>query len=134
VKTNPYEGGSDHTEFKSAGVPSLLNWHFTDRYYHTNLDRPDKTSVAEMVNVGVAVATSAYFLASAGEADALATAILIAEAGEARMALEAQQSATPEILTAWRTWYNEALESVRQLSVAGPSTAVDRAVTDLRLK
>ena len=31
VKTNPYEGGSDHTEFKRDGIPSLLNWHFTDR-------------------------------------------------------------------------------------------------------
>jgi len=134
VRTNPYEGGSDHTEFKNAGVPSLLNWHFTDRYYHTNLDRPDKTSPAEMVNVGVAVATSAYFLASAGEADALATALLIAEAGEARLALEAQQSATPAILDAWRAWYGEALESVRRLSVAGPSAAVDRAVADLKVK
>jgi len=73
VKTNPYEGGSDHTEFKRDGIPSLLNWHFTDRYYHTNLDRPDKTSAAEMVNVGVSVGTSAWFLASADERDALAT-------------------------------------------------------------
>ena len=40
VHTNPYEGGSDHTAFGEAGIPSLLNWHFTDRYYHTNLDRP----------------------------------------------------------------------------------------------
>ena len=40
VRTNPYEGGSDHTAFASAGVPSLLNWHFTDRYYHTNQDTP----------------------------------------------------------------------------------------------
>ena len=48
-RTNPYEGGSDHTAFGDAGMPSLLNWHFTDRYYHTNLDRPDKTSAAEMV-------------------------------------------------------------------------------------
>ena len=38
VRTNPYEGGSDHTVFTRAGVPALLNWHFTDRYYHTNLD------------------------------------------------------------------------------------------------
>ena len=49
VRTNPYEGGSDHTAFGDAGIPSVLNWHFTDRYYHTNLDRPDKTSAAEMV-------------------------------------------------------------------------------------
>ena len=45
VQTNPYEGGSDHTVFTRAGVPALLNWHFTDRYYHTNLDTIDKTSV-----------------------------------------------------------------------------------------
>ena len=128
VKTNPYEGGSDHTEFKSAGVPSLLNWHFTDRYYHTNLDRPDKTSPAEMVNVGVSVATSAYFLASASESDALATVAVIANAAAGRLALEETQSATPEIMAAWRKWYGEALESVRRLNVSGPSTAVDQAV------
>ena len=52
VRTNPYEGGSDHTVFTDAGVPALLNWHFTDRYYHTNLDTMDKTSPAEMQHVG----------------------------------------------------------------------------------
>ena len=70
VRTNPYEGGSDHTAFASEGIPSLLNWHFTDRYYHTNQDRLDKVSPAEMKNVGVAVATSAWTLASADTADA----------------------------------------------------------------
>ena len=128
VKTNPYEGGSDHTEFKSVGIPSLLNWHFTDRYYHTNLDRPDKTSAAEMVNVGAAVATSAWFLASATDADALATVDLVARAAAARLALEKTQNATDEILTAWRQWYGEALDSVRALSVTGPSAAVERAI------
>ena len=44
VRTNPYEGGSDHTSFTRVGVPALLNWHFTDRYYHTNLDTIDKVS------------------------------------------------------------------------------------------
>ena len=94
VRTNPYEGGSDHTAFGDAGVPSLLNWHFTDRYYHTNLDRPDKTSALEMVNVGVAVATSAWFLASADERDALAVADLLAASATARLALEQKQGAT----------------------------------------
>ena len=130
VKTNPYEGGSDHTEFKSVGIPSLLNWHFTDRYYHTNLDRPDKTSAAEMVNVGAAVATSAWFLASATDADALATVDLVARAAAARLALEKTQNATDEILTAWRQWYGEALDSVRALSVTGPSAAVERAIAE----
>jgi aminopeptidase YwaD len=133
VKTNPYEGGSDHTEFKDAGVPSLLNWHFTDRYYHTNLDRPDKTSAPEMVNVGVSVATTAWFLASAGEQDAAATAALVLRAAQDRLALERRQSATPEILAAWKKWYGEALESVRRLSVdRPPDAAVDSALARLR--
>ena len=65
VRTNPYEGGSDHTVFMRAGVPSLLNWHFTDRYYHTNLDTLDKVSAAEMQHVAIVVGTTALFLASA---------------------------------------------------------------------
>jgi len=127
VKTNPYEGGSDHTEFKNAGIPALLDWHFTDRYYHTNLDRPDKTSPAEMANVGVAVATSAWFLASATDADALATVELVGRAAEARLALEKAQSANDQIMTAWRQWYGEALDSVLRLTI-GSGTAVPAAV------
>ncbi len=132
VKTNPYEGGSDHTEFKNAGIPSLLDWHFTDRFYHTKLDRPDKTSPSEMVNVGIAVATSAWFLASATEQDAMATVALIGDAAAARLALERTQAATPEILAAWRTWYAEALDSVRRLKPGAPSAAVDAAVDAAR--
>ena len=85
-----------------------------------------------MVNVGVATATSAWFLASATEKDARATVDLIARAAAARLALENSQNATPEILAAWRKWYGEALESVRRLSVNGPSAAVDRAVASAR--
>ncbi|HET7694236.1 MAG TPA: M28 family peptidase [Vicinamibacterales bacterium] len=134
VKTNPYEGGSDHTEFKNAGIPSLLDWHFTDRFYHTNFDRPDKTSPAEMVNVGVSVATSAWFLASATEQDALAAVRLIGEAASARLALERSQAATSEILEAWRKWYGEALDSVRRLKPGEPSSAVDAAVAAARTR
>lgn len=119
VKTNPYEGGSDHTEFKNAGIPSLLNWHFTDRYYHTNLDRPDKTSPAEMVNVAVAVGTSAWFLASADEQDARQVTALLQRAEAERLALEQKQGASAEILDAWRKWYAEARESVTRLPVGG---------------
>jgi hypothetical protein len=118
VKTNPYEGGSDHTEFKTAGIPSLLNWHFTDRYYHTNLDRPDKTSAVEMVNVGVSVATSAWVLASATAEDARQVSALVERAEADRLALEQRQGASPEILEAWRKWYVEARESVTRLPAA----------------
>jgi hypothetical protein len=143
VRTNPYEGGSDHTPFGDAGIPSVLNWHFTDRYYHTNLDRPDKTSAAEMVNVGVAVATSAWLLASADERDANATVDLLVASAAARLALEQKQgaalvAAAPDrekaeateaaVVAAWRKWYVEALESVRRLPVKGTSPALDARI------
>ncbi len=128
VKTNPYEGGSDHTVFGDAGIPSLLNWHFTDRYYHTNQDRPDKTSIPEMVNVGSAVGTSAWFLGSANEQDAMATIDLIASAAEARLTLERREGADAKVIAAWKKWYAEALDSVRRLSVSGTSPAIDARV------
>ncbi len=135
VQTNPYEGGSDHSVFLQAGVPALLTWHSTDRYYHTNLDRPDKTSPAEMANVGIAVGTAAALLASAGESEALAMVDLVAAAAERRLALEARQSAAivekatdraaaeaaqRTILEAWKKWYTRALESALTLP-AGPA-------------
>ncbi len=130
VQTNPYEGGSDHSVFLQAGVPALLAWHSTDRYYHTNLDRPDKTSPAEMANVGIAVGTTGALLASAGQDEAAAVVDLVATAAARRLALEAKQSAAildkaPDraaaeavertILEAWKKWYTRALDSVLAL-------------------
>ena len=139
VRTNPYEGGSDHTTFAAANVPALLDWHFTDRFYHTNQDRPSKVSSREMQNVGVAVASSAWFLASAGAQDADAVVDLIEAAATRRLALERAQGRTiveaskdragaqateEKVLAAWTKWYGEALDSVLRLSVAGPTRAL----------
>ncbi len=115
VRTNPYEGGSDHTVFMRAGVPSLLNWHFTERYYHTNLDTIDKVSAAEMQHVAIAVGTTALFLASADGGDVAPMTALMETARDARLATEQRNNATPEILQAWRQWYDEAVASVSRL-------------------
>jgi hypothetical protein len=116
VRTNPYEGGSDHTVFTRAGVPALLNWHFTDRYYHTNLDTVDKTSAETMGHVAATVATSALFLASADASDAAALTALVNEAERARLATEASNHASDAIMGAWKKWYREARESVTRLA------------------
>jgi aminopeptidase YwaD len=144
VKTNPYEGGSDHTPFTNAGIPALLDWHFTDRYYHTNQDTPDKVSADEMRHVGISVATSAWFLASADDRDALAVAELVEAAGLRRLALEREQGATliaaaadravveareREVVEAWLKWYREALDTVLRLAIDGPSTALQARVS-----
>jgi aminopeptidase YwaD len=115
VRTNPYEGGSDHTVFMNARVPALLNWHFTDRYYHTNLDTIDKVSASEMQHVAIVVGTTSLFLASANRSDVAPMTALMETARDARLATEQKNNATPEILQAWRKWYDEAIASVTRL-------------------
>jgi aminopeptidase YwaD len=148
VRTNPYEGGSDHTAFATAGISSLLNWHFTDRYYHTNQDRLDKVSAGEMKNVAIAVATSAWLLASADVADASAVLRIVADAGAGRLALERKQGAVlvakavdpagatateHRVRTAWIKWYGEALDSVERLPVGGANDALRRGITEAKV-
>lgn len=141
VRSNPYEGGSDHTQFGGAGIPSLLDWHFTDRFYHTNRDTAEKTSPDEMRNVGTAVATTAWLMASATDAVGADVKALITKVGDARVAVEkregaiAQAGVKPEdndkIVAAWRKWYDEAIASVSRLVVLtkrpapAPSPAAD---------
>ena len=136
VQTNPYEGGSDHSIFLNANVPALLATHFTDRYYHTNLDRADKTSPAEMAHVGIATGVTAMLLAGTSVEEAGAVVDLVAKAAHNRLAIEAKQSAEfvaqasdraageaaeKTVTEAWRKWYVEALESVLAL----PTNAAD---------
>ena len=145
VKTNPYEGGSDHTVFGAAGIPSVLNWHFTDRYYHSSLDTADKTSPAEMRNVGVSVATTAWLMASAKEADTIAVADMVSAAGQKRLAIELKEgpkvplvspsqdvaSREASILAAWRKWYGEAVMSATRLIVGQPGPTFEGRLREL---
>jgi hypothetical protein len=147
VQTNPYEGGSDHSVFLAAGVPSVLAWHFPDRFYHSSLDRPGMTDPAEMKKVGVNVAATALLLASATPRDAADVARLVEQAAIARLALERRQGRLLEadaadksaaeateaaVQAAWRKWYGEALREAIALPPTGATpelrAAVDRAV------
>ena len=125
VRTNPYEGGSDHTSFTRAGVPALLNWHFTDRYYHTNLDTIDKVSATTVGHVATAVATTAWYLTVAERRDVRPLRRYLGKARDARLATERRQAAPAEVLAAWRRWYKEAIESARR--VGGPLPLRERA-------
>jgi hypothetical protein len=146
VRSNPYEGGSDHTVYISAGVPAVLDWHFTDRFYHTNFDTPDKTSPDEMRNVAVALTTSAWLLATANEERSLAVADLVARTGVARIAFERREGtklvetgADPAaakarealILGAWQQWYNEAVHSAHRLVSGAISSGFDAKLDSL---
>jgi Zn-dependent M28 family amino/carboxypeptidase len=146
VRSNPYEGGSDHTVFGQAGVPALLNWHFTDRNYHASTDTADKVSAAEMRNVAASVTTSAWLLASAKESSALAVADLVAHVGVARVNIETREGAIlaktqadptaaasneTVIQQAWRKWYDEAVHSAKRLVVGPVSPDFDQKLDKL---
>jgi len=143
VRTNPFEGGSDHTPFLRAKIPGLLFWHFTDQFYHTDGDRIEMVSAATLKNVGVTALVTALALTSA---DGAMTRALIAEvegAAKARLRIEAALSAAAiragarpaderDILETWGAWYDAALEGFTDLEVGGTRAATRTAINSAR--
>jgi hypothetical protein len=139
VKTNPYEGGSDHTPFLRAKKPGLLFWHFTDQYYHTDGDRMGMVSADELKNVGVSALVSALTLASATGETARAVIAEVGRAAIARLATEATLSAAAlksggdaakerDILQTWGSYYMDALRTTADIEVGGASAATRAAI------
>ena len=139
VRTNPYEGGSDHVPFLDAKKPGLLFWHFTDVYYHTDNDRLPNVSPKELANVGVSALVSALTLASAdgataralvAELERAAVARLDAEAALSRAAVSGGGDRAKEklILDTWTDWYRGAVRSTAEIEVGGPSTETRKAI------
>ena len=139
VKTNPFEGGSDHTPFLRAKKPGLLFWHFTDQFYHTDRDRLEMVSASELRNVGMSALVSALVLASANGATARAVIGELEQSAKARLQAEGALSKAAaaqggsvaqerDILETWATWYTDALESTAEIEVGGVSAATTRAI------
>jgi hypothetical protein len=146
VKTNPYEGGSDHVPFLRAGIPGLLLWHFTDMFYHTDGDRIDKVSAYSMANVGVSTTVSAMTLVTADgemarfivrEVEAAALARLAVEYELSRAAIDAGEDRAEQVLIVqtWLDWYRDALRTAHDVEVGGPSpetmAAIDAAIAQV---
>lgn len=145
VKTNPYEGGSDHVPFLNAGKPGLLLWHFTDYFYHTDGDRLDKVSAATMRNVGVSALCCALLLASAdgGTARAIIEEVAAMAIDRLNTEFELSRAAIAEggdideqahILSAWRDWYVEAIRKAEDIEVGGSSGETRLAIEVSALK
>ncbi|WP_044401017.1 M28 family peptidase [Lacinutrix sp. Hel_I_90] len=126
VNTNPFEGGSDHMPFLSANIPSVLFWHFTDQFYHTDNDRLDKVSRETLKNVGTASLVSAFTLLNSDETTAKViikqiedTAVerLNEELKQSRIALDQGEDLKTQIaiLEAWEDWYVKAIETTSDM-------------------
>lgn len=141
VRTNPFEGGSDHVPFLDAKKAGLLFWHFTDEFYHTDNDRLPNVSPRELANVGVSALVSALTLASAdgatardlvAEIEGAAVARLDAEAALSRAALASGGDRAKErlILDTWTDWYRSAIRTTAEIEVGGSSAETKRAIAD----
>jgi aminopeptidase YwaD len=139
VKTNPFEGGSDHTPFLTAKKPGLLLWHFTDVFYHTDGDRKEMVSAGEMKNSGIAALVSGLTMASADGATARAIVTEVEHAALARLETERKLSADTlsrggsapyesHILEVWGAWYRDALKTSDDIEVGGSSAATKSAI------
>jgi aminopeptidase YwaD len=116
VSTNPFEGGSDHVPFLRNNIPSVLFWHFTDQFYHTDNDRIDKVSKTTLKNVGVTSLIAAYTLLNADKNTAKTIIANLEKAAVNRLKGELKQSKIAlnkgdslstqiEIIIAWKDWY-----------------------------
>lgn len=139
VRTNPFEGGSDHVPFLRAGIPGLLLWHFTDAFYHTDADRIDKVSPETLYNVGVSALVSALTLCRADNrtavdlvrnVEAMALQRLNREWLLSRNALRTQGSLTEQrdILWTWGWWYSTAIQKMTEIPVGGATEQLQKLV------
>ncbi len=126
VATNPFEGGSDHVPFLRGNIPSVLFWHFTDQFYHTDNDRIDKVSKTTLKNVGTAALISGLELINADEISAKQVLITLEKAAVARLNEELKQGKIAiqkgealntqlEIIAAWEDWYLKSAQTITDM-------------------
>jgi hypothetical protein len=143
VKTNPFEGGSDHTPFLTAKKPGVLFWHFTDQFYHTDGDRLDKVSAATLKNVGISALVSALTLTSADgaatrslvkEIEGAAVRRLDTELALSRAAIAKGGSVDTErdILQTWTDYYVNAIGTMDEIETGGASAETTKAIAAAR--
>jgi len=139
VKSNPFEGGSDHTPFLQAKIPGLLMWHFTDQFYHTDADRLDMVSSWEMKNVGVSALATAYTLTAANEATTLTLIDELQKNASDRLQDEYQlgaqaikdgspADAEKHKLDVWAKWYTDAIGKMTDINVGGNTTGINNRI------
>lgn len=140
VSTNPFEGGSDHVPFLRNNIPSVLFWHFTDQFYHTDNDRIDKVSKTTLKNVGVTSLIAAYTLLNADKNTAKKIIANLEKAAVQRLNEELKQCKIAlsngdslktqiEIINTWKDWYKNSFTTTLDLvsNEQGISKEITRA-------
>lgn len=143
VRTNPFEGGSDHVPFLQAGIPGLLLWHFTDQFYHTDGDRIGMVSATTLENTSICAAVSAMALTGADSEMAAFVANELGQSAAHRIRTETElgraslaQGGDPAeeklIVQSWTDWYLAAVDTLVDLEAGGPSDSTRAMMETVR--
>lgn len=130
VKANPFEGGSDHTPFLNAQIPGVLLWHFTDQYYHTDLDRIAMVSATTLGHVGACALSTGLLLVEGSRAIALGALDELTRAAERELRTQqalgrdtlargGNPATERHIIDVWRDYYLGAIDRIPEI-VVGP--------------
>jgi hypothetical protein len=92
----PFSGGSDHYIYSDPSVgiacPMVIQW--PDKFWHTSYDTLDKVDPNMLRRVALMTATYAYFIASAGQAEAVWLASETASRERSRLTSQIQKHVT----------------------------------------
>lgn len=136
VKANPFEGGSDHTPFLAAKIPAVLLWHFTDQFYHTDLDRIEMVSATTLGNVGNCALTTGLLLASGSRDVTLAALEELTRVAETTLQTQgtlsrdtlargAKIDGERLIIDTWRDYYLGAIGHITDIAATPMSVAAE---------
>ena len=145
VKSNPFEGGSDHTPFLNANIPAVLLWHFTDQFYHTDRDRLEMVSASTLGHVGncalstgllLTSGTAAITTAALTELTDVAVQALNTQGDLSAQAIRAGSTAAAErpVIETWRDYYLAALTKIPEIGVTGTGLATEIAAAEERVR
>ncbi len=89
-----FYGASDHVCFleEGVGIPAIAFITWPDMWYHTNLDRPDKSDSTQLKRVSVIDTAAAIYLADASSKEALHLTGEVLARGAARIADEEKRA------------------------------------------
>ncbi len=118
----PYSGGSDHALWidPAFGVPCPMLIQWPDRYYHTDLDSPDRCDPGSLALAVRAAATYAGFLAAAGENEVRWLLQLVGRGARRRMLAALDRPQARRAAEAERERGLRAIGSVARLAFGSP--------------
>ena len=128
----PYSGGSDHALWldPGAGVPCPMLIQWPDRYYHSDLDTPERCDPDSLALAVRAAATYAGVLAGAGADEVNGLLQLVARGARRRMLAALDRPRPGHAAHAEHERGQRALASVQRLAFGLPAThAVVRAIS-----